>query len=104
MVPQFLTASEFLQSICFERCVCDPCCFKFVDPEQGLVGLISGHVGDFLFCGIPGNPKWMDLCEQIKGKFKWGTWEYDSLVQCGVKIERNEDGGFYLSQSQYIGR
>ena len=98
----FLTVSDFLQSIGFERCVSDPCCFKYVDSKQGLIGLISGHVDDFLFCGRDGCEVWERLCQQIKEKFKWGTWEYDSFTQCGVKIEQESDGGFLLSQTQYI--
>ena len=98
----FLTVSDFLQSIGFQRCVCDPCCFKYVDPKLGLIGLISGHVDDFLFCGRSDCQKWKSLCQQIQQKFKWGTWEYDSFVQCGVKIEATSDGGFQLSQAQYI--
>ena len=31
-----------------------------------------------------------------------GTWEQDQFVQCGVRIEHTPDGGFELSQSQYI--
>ena len=38
----------------------------------------------------------------IQQKFKWGTWEYDTFVQCGVKIEKNDTGGFDLSQAQYV--
>ena len=46
----FLTVSDFLTSIGFVRCVSDPCCFKYVVNGK-LIGLISGHVDDFLFCG-----------------------------------------------------
>lgn len=98
----YLTVSDFLVSIGFVKCVTDPCCFKFVDNEQRLVGLISGHVDDFLFCGRPNCNRWKQLCSQIQEKFKWGTWEYDSFVQCGVKIEKTPSGGFSLSQAQYI--
>ena len=46
--------------------------------------------------------KWNSLCDQIQRKFKWGTWEYDNFVQCGVKVEKTPEGGFNLSQAQYI--
>ena len=98
----FLTVSDFLVSIGFQRCVCDPCCFKYVDGNGRLIGLISGHVDDFLFCGQTGCKIWEDLCSQIQRKFKWGQWEYDKFVQCGVKIESIESGGFDLSQAQYV--
>ena len=75
---------------------------KYVDGDGKLIGLISGHVDDFLFCGKPGCEKWDDLCNRIQQEFKWGTWEYDTFVQCGVKIEKNDTGGFDLSQAQYV--
>ena len=83
-------------------CVCDPCCFKYVDGDGKLIGLISGHMDDFLFCGKPGCEKWNDLCNRIQQKLRWETWEYDTFVQCGVKIEKNDTGGFDLSQAQYV--
>ena len=86
----FLTVSEFLISLGFQRCVCDPCCFKYVD-QQGQ-----------LFCGRDSCSTWKSLCDQIQKKFQWGTWEYDSFVQRGVKVERTKTGGFDLSQTQYI--
>ena len=92
-------------SLGFQRCVCDPCFFEYVDGDGKLIGLISGHVDDFLFCGKPGCEKWDDLCNRIQQKFKWGTWEYDTLVQCGVKLQKNDTGGFDLlkiSQAQYV--
>ena len=98
----FLTVSDFLMSIGFARCVGDPCCFKYVSKDNRLIGLVSGHVDDFVFCGRKDCSIWQDLCKQIQDKFKWGTWEYDSFVQCGVKIEQTKDGGFELSQAQYI--
>ena len=47
----FLTVSDFLMSIGFARCVGDPCCFKYVSKDNRLIGLVSGHVDDFVFCG-----------------------------------------------------
>ena len=98
----FLTVSDFLVSIGFSRCVGDPCCFRFVSSDNQLIGLVSGHVDDFVFCGRKNCEIWKGLCRQIQEKFHWGTWEYDSFIQCGVKIEHKEDGGFELSQAQYI--
>ena len=99
----FLTVSDFLTSIGFVRCVSDPCCFKYVVNGK-LIGLISGHVDDFLFCGPKSCDTWKQLCEQIKRKFQWGTWEQDTegFTQCGVHIVRRPDGGFDLSQTQYV--
>ena len=97
----FLTVSDFLTSIGFVRCVTDPCCFKYVKNDR-LIGLITGHVDDFLFSGNPTCPLWKDLCDQIKRKFKWGSWEKNEFTQCGVHIKRTSDMGFELTQTQYI--
>eukprot|EP00435_Cladocopium_sp_Y103_P053704 s442_g17.t1 len=99
----FLTVSDYLESLGFTRCVSDPCCFKYV-LDNKLIGLISGHVDDFLFCGREDCETWKNLCKQIQQKFKWGTWEsdVDGFTQCGVFIQRMSDGGFELSQKQYV--
>ena len=97
----FLTVSDYLISLGFERCVSDPCCFKLLG-EHGLIGLISGHVDDFLFCGPKNNQQWNEICRKIKEKFQWGTWETGKFVQCGVLVEETSDGGYELSQTQYI--
>ena len=57
----FLRLSEYVASIRFTRCVTDPCCFKYVNSKGDLVGLISGHVDDFLFCGREECAEWKQL-------------------------------------------
>ncbi|CAE7758749.1 RE1 [Symbiodinium sp. CCMP2456] len=66
-----------------------------------LRGCISGHVDDFLFGGSKQDQGWQDILQQIKEKFKWGDWESDRFVQCGVQIEQCEEG-FKLSQAKYV--
>ena len=97
----FLTVSDYLTSIGFTRCVSDPCCFKYVH-EGKLIGLISGHVDDFLFSGSQYCSIWTSLCEKIKGRFKWGAWEEKEFTQCGVFVRQMPDFSFELSQAQYI--
>ena len=95
----YLTVSDFLISIGFSRCVTDPCCFKYVSQDGRLVGLISGHVDDFLFCGRESDQTWTNLCDQIRKKFDWGTWEWDNFTQCGVQIKKRPEGGYEMNQS-----
>ena len=97
----FLTVSDYLTSIGFTRCVSDPCCFRYVH-ENKLVGLVCGHVDDFLFSGPEDCEIWTSLCQKIKDRFKWGTWETKEFTQCGVLIRETAEGGFELSQGQYI--
>ena len=99
----FLKVSEYLVSIGFTRCVTDPHAALSMPTLKGISwDMISGHVDDFLFCGREECAEWKQLCDNIRNTFKWGTWEQDQFVQCGVRIERTPDGGFELSQSHSI--
>ena len=53
----FLTVRDFLVSLGFRQCVCDPCSFALYEGKQ-LIGLIIGHVDDFLFAGRKGEKIW----------------------------------------------
>ena len=97
----FLTVTDFLVSIGFQQCACDPCTFVLFEHDE-LKGLVVGHVDDFLFAGRKGEATWEDKCRQIRARFKWGEWLENEFVQCGVKIRRTTNGGFELSQGQYI--
>ena len=97
----FLTVRDFLLSLGFRQCVCDPCCFVLIR-EGRLRGMITGHVDDFMFAGITGDGLWDNKVEEIKQRFKWGEWLEDEFVQCGVKIKRLANGSFQLTQGQYI--
>ena len=67
-----------------------------------LKGIVAGHVDDFLFSGNPEDPEWLALEKRIQARFKWGEWESESFTQCGVKIEKQGDGSYQLSQQQYL--
>ena len=67
----FLTVRDFLLTLGFKQCVCDPCCFVLYKDDR-LRGLIAGHVDDLMFAGRMDDPLWVETCEQIKGHFRWG--------------------------------
>ena len=56
---------------------------------------------DFLFGGDDKDPKWKAILDKIKQRFRWGDWESDVFVQCGVKVEKTE-AGYALSQVQFV--
>eukprot|EP00439_Symbiodinium_sp_Y106_P044061 s3557_g5.t1 len=96
----YRTVSEFLEKLGFERQWSDAC--SWVKRKNGqLLGVIAGHVDDFLFTGNEEDPEWQDLIRRIKEKFNWGDWDKDVFCQCGVSIKRTEEG-FELSQPQYV--
>ena len=96
----YKTVDEFLASLQLERTWSDACCWVLRD-HGNLVGVISGHVDDFLFAGDEKNVRWQQVLEAIKKRFQWGDWDYDDFVQCGVNIRRTAEG-FELSQERYV--
>ena len=65
------------------------------------VGMIMGHVDDFLFGGSDEDRGWQEIIRLIKERFKWGDWDQDRFVQCGVQIETTSEG-FTLPQPHYL--
>lgn len=64
--------------------------------------IITGHVDDFIFVGHPQDEVWGRVKRQIQDAFRWGEFEENKFTQCGVQIERQQDGGFILSQERYM--
>ena len=78
----------------------DPCCWLW--KQKGILrGIIAGHVDDFLFCGNPKYPEWLALEKRIQTRFTWGELVEGKFTQCGVRIEKQDDGSYHLSQQQY---
>ena len=63
---------------------------------------VCGHVDDFMFAGDPQDERWKDVCKKIQERFRCGEWEKNNVVQCGVSIQRQDDGGFLLTQPEYV--
>ena len=96
----YRTVADFLQSLGLERLWSDACAWAY-RKDGTLQGLISGHVDDFLFTGNTQDARWNWIIDQIKTRFKWGDWDCDHFTQCGVNIDKTEDG-FILSQEKYV--
>ena len=77
---------SLLQRIGLKKCWSDPCCWIYQD-KKGVQGIISAHVDDFLFSGSSNHEGWQSILKAIKTEFKWGDWESEKFVQCGVLIE-----------------
>ena len=78
----------------------DACAWVLRDGPR-LLGVISRHVDDFLFSGDEANSRWKDAIRDIQARFKWGDWDKDVFVQCGVQVTR-EGSDFKLSQKRYL--
>ena len=96
----YRSVDEFLRTLGFQRTWADACCWVLRDQGE-ILGAVSGHVDDFLFCGPEGNKLWESKLKAIQERFKWGDWESDRFTQCGVIIEQKPEG-FELSQPTYL--
>ena len=97
----YRSVCTYLQSLGFYRCWSDPCCWILKEGSE-IVGIISAHVDDFLFSGNENSRLWMSALQSIQKEYKWGDWESDRFVQCGVTIEQHADFTFSLSQEKYV--
>ena len=97
----YRTVSEFFESLGLTRLWSDACAWVWRPDGITTRGMITGHVDDFLFGGKAEDAGWQHILQQIQHRFKWGDWDKDSFVQCGVQITRTKDG-FELSQPRYL--
>ena len=100
-IEWFETVNSFLSSIGYRQLRSDPCTWIYTEGTR-VISLISGHVDDFLFTGREDCATWNRLKEQIQKQFEWQEWEKDNFTQCGVRVQRQPDGGFQLDQRHYV--
>lgn len=97
----YRSVSTFFAQLGLKRTWSDPCCWTL--QKQGkLHGISTGHVDDFMFSGHPEDKVWQAVEKAIKAEYRWTDWEQDKFVQCGVLIEREQDGSYSLSQEKYV--
>ena len=97
----YKTVSDFLAELGLERLWSDACTWVW-RPEGRVRAVVSGHVDDFLFTGGQEDQGWQSIVQKIKDRFQWGDWDKDDFVQCGVRVQKTANGGFSLSQPQYV--
>ena len=97
----YRSVSSFFSKIGLYKCWSDPCTWLLLKDSQ-MRGIVSGHVDDFLFSGSDSDPAWAAVVSAIQQEFRWGEWESDTFVQCGVKVIQHADCSFTLSQEKYV--
>ena len=71
--------------------------FMLRDPKTGfLCGLCTAHVDDLLITGT--GPFFNRCAAELKGKFKWSSWETDKFEHCGRSVEKLPDGSVKVHQ------
>ena len=96
----FRSVADFFASLGLTQTWSDACTWVW-RVEGHLRGMISSHVDDFIFGGRDDDAGWQEILQKIQAKFRWGDWERNDFVQCGVRI-RKQGPNFVLSQEQYI--
>ena len=96
----YRTVAQCLQDLGLERSWSDACCWVWRKGGQ-VRGMISGHVDDFLFSGKADDTEWQGILTSLRERFKWGDWDTNDFVQCGVRIRKVAEG-FELSQPRYL--
>lgn len=97
----YRSISEYFSQLGLIKSWADPCCWHW-KPQGKLQGIIACHVDDFLFSGSEKDESWQEVLQKIKQHYKWGEWESGRFTQCGVLIEEDPRGGFWLSQPHYL--
>ena len=98
----YLTIANLLESVEGERQFSDPCVWSFFDVHRKPIDGASGHVDDFMFSEGTKDSRCLEIRQKIQERFQWGSWEAETLVQCGVLIESVPNHGFHLSQPDYL--
>ena len=66
--------------------------------EFAVVASTGGHVD----VGKEGNKVWETARKRLQVLFRWKMWEHDNFIHCGVRLEHQKDGGFLLSQNEFV--
>ena len=98
----YQSISNFLEGQGYRKLDVEPCCWIWVDKENQVRGIIHAHVDDFMFGGREDCEIHQALMQNLQEAFKWGTWESQEFVQCGINVVQKPDYSFELSQSKYI--
>eukprot|EP00435_Cladocopium_sp_Y103_P035426 s3103_g9.t1 len=80
----------------------DPCCYllhsKNDHDQMQLDGIIMVATDDLV---SGGNARHQALMEQLKSKYKFGKWEFDTGRFCGKDIQQRKDKSIHVSQQYY---
>ena len=98
----YRSVCNFLEELGYRRLVTEPCCWIFQDETNTVRSIIHGHVDDFMFGGEEHCPIHQELMKRIQQQYKWGQFEYQEFIQCGVCVKQDEQFNIWLSQERFI--
>ena len=97
------SVNKFLQTLGYQQLEVEPCCWIWKDSHGVVRSAIHAHVDDFMFAGAAGCSEHQRLMQAaLRNRFKWGTWETQQFVQCGIEIQQNSDFSIEMKQSKFI--
>ena len=130
-IEWYLSICKTLEEYGWRRLYSDPCCWVLLEPcattsrmsaggepatagvpavggqvedlsDSRVIAAAAGHVDDFLFAGVEGNPHWQAAKKRLQDRYDWKAWEEHQFHQCGVRITQRADFGFSLDQEEYV--
>ena len=84
----------------WRKCRQDSCVYMLNDSRGALVATVAFHVDDFLVAGQ--GPLFERKFQELKNAHKWGPWDKDQFVFCGIHVSRTKRYGFKLEQSDKV--
>ena len=78
----------------------EPCIYVVKDNHGNIRAIISQYVDDVMIAGKPGDSIFETFRRQLNHAYRWGSWEKNDFVQCGVEISK-VGNSFRLSQHKY---
>eukprot|EP00435_Cladocopium_sp_Y103_P020687 s58_g5.t1 len=93
---------QTFKSMGYVPSILDPCCYllhsKNDDNSMNLDGIIMVATDDLV---SGGNERHLQLMEQLRSRYKFGKWEFDSGRFCGKDIHQRKDYSIHVSQQYY---
>eukprot|EP00435_Cladocopium_sp_Y103_P008670 s753_g2.t1 len=94
---------QAFQSLGYRPSLLDPCCYllhsKDAQNQSTFDGIIMVATDDLV---SGGNERHQALMQQLKSRYKFGKWEYDSGRFCGKDIQQRKDSSIHVSQQYYV--
>ena len=90
---------KLFKSMGYQPSILDACCYRLhPEDQQTLEGIIMVATDDFI---SGGNQRHQALMEEMKQKYKFGKWDYDSGRFCGKDLKQHKDFSISVFQEYF---
>ena len=95
----YLHFAKTMESIGAQEMKAEPCLYVVREGPK-IVGMVSQYVDDVMVSGDVNNATFQKVQRDFRAAYRWGGWESEKFVQCGVEINQVGDT-ITLCQHQY---